>query len=91
MKRVVTFLLLAFLALPSPAMAASLPAMGSVEVYFSPNGGAEAAVVREGCSLTIFWTEHHQVIFERMPGPRMPPDPSFSISAPAIIVRPHIK
>lgn len=47
MNRFVTLALAAFLALPSPALAESLKATGTVEAYFSPNGGAEAAVVRE--------------------------------------------
>lgn len=47
MRRIAILLFWSFLALPFPAMAAPLAAAGTVEVYFSPNGGAEAAVVRE--------------------------------------------
>ena len=47
MKRFAAIALALFLALPSLALAESIKAIGTVEVYFSPNGGAEAAVIRE--------------------------------------------
>jgi len=47
MNRFAAIALALFLAIPSLALAEPIKATGTVEVFFSPNGGAEAAIIRE--------------------------------------------